>query len=176
MIIYTPLGHYVNVTGIAKCITDTMTEMGIELPNRVCAVPGSEIAWDDCECGQLAILTSRIFPSLNFPIEFADDGRQSNCGTPYLVVQLQISMTRCVPGANQNGKPPTCEALAAATLHSYEDAYAVLQGTSCCVRQMKNDLNIAEFLVGAQDFVGPAGRCAGSTTNVFLGYTGICCG
>lgn len=171
--VYSSIGHYVNVTGIAMCITDRLADLPAGVPGRVCIYPG-DVAWDECECGMLALSTSRIFGSQTFPNEGIPGVGLSNCGLPYMVAELDITMLRCVPGPIQQ-RPPSCDKLAAATQIMYDDAFAVWQGTLCCLREMKAQGFIAEYAMAAQSFVGPQGGCAGSTMSIQLGYIGPCC-
>lgn len=172
---YTPLGHYINVTGIAECITErlTLTEAGV--PNRVCIYPG-DVAWDECECGMLALTTTRIFGSETFPNEGVSGVALSNCGLPWMVANVEISILRCVPSVQTGKRPPSCAQLGAATQTMYTDAFAVWQGTLCCLLEMKSLGMVAEYNFAAQTFTGPQGLCAGSTLSVNLGYIGPCCG
>jgi hypothetical protein len=46
-------------------------------------VPGTEIAWDACDCdGQLAVAITRAYPSRSFPAETTGGGP---CEVPYQV-------------------------------------------------------------------------------------------
>lgn len=170
--IYSPLGHYVNVTGIAECITERLAETTGGIPNRVCIYPG-DVAWDACECGMLALTTSVIYPSASFPSQGITTP-VSDCGLPYLVANLQITMLRCIPQVTEK-RYPTCAQLGLAAQTQYEDAFAVMQGTLCCLQLMRDNYFVQEFNVGAQTFTGPQGMCGGSTLSVDLGYIGPCC-
>ena len=172
---YTPLGHYINVTGIAECIVARLALTPAGVPNRVCIYPG-DVAWDECDCGMLALTTSRIFGSETFPNEGISGVGLSNCGLPYMVASIDITMLRCVPVIQDTKRPPTCEKLGAATRTMYEDAFAVWQGTLCCLLEMKRIGMLAEYNLAAQTFIGPQGSCAGSTLTIQLGYVGPCCG
>lgn len=169
--VYTPLGHYVVVTGIAECITARLAETTGGVPNRVCIYPG-DVAWDACECGMLALTTSVIYPSDSFPT--LGVAAVSDCGLPYMVANLQITMLRCIPQISEK-RYPTCTQLGTATQIQYEDAFAVWQGTLCCLKILQDNQFIQEFNFGAQTFVGPQGMCGGSTLSVDLGYIGPCC-
>lgn len=172
--VYTPLGHYVNVTGIAMCIANRLDATTAGRPKRICIYPG-DVAWDSCECGMLALTTTRIFGSERFPNEGITGYQLSTCGLPYMVAQVEITMLRCVPSVQDGKNPPTCDQLASATRVMYDDAFAVWQGTLCCLRAMKEQNFIQEFNMETQTFVGPQGLCAGSTISVNIGYLGPCC-
>lgn len=169
--VYTPIGHYVVVTGIAECITERLAETSAGIPKRVCIYPGV-VAWDDCQCGMLALTTTRLFPSGTFPEQGV--ARISECGFPYMVANLEISILRCIPSGDGR-TPPTCTQLGNATQTQYEDAFAVWQGTLCCLRTLKDAGFVQEWNISLQSFIGPQGMCGGSTLNVDLGYLGPCC-
>lgn len=169
--VYGPIGHYVNVTGIAECITERLAETTAGVPNRVCIYPG-DVAWDSCECGMLALTTTRIAPSSTFPPVSPEV--IIDCGIPYLIATLEITMLRCIPQGDGK-RPPTCAQLSAATQIQYEDAFAVWQGTLCCLRLMRDAGFVQEFSMGVQTFTGPQGMCGGSVLTVDLGYLGPCC-
>lgn len=169
--VYTPLGHYVNVTGIAECIVERLEATTAGAPNRVCIYPG-EVAWDACECGMLALTTTQIFPSNSFPAMGAD--MISDCGYSYMVANLEITMLRCIPQGDGK-RSPTCAQLGDATRTQYDDAFAVWQGTLCCLKLLKQNHFVQEFTLNTQTFVGPQGMCGGSLLNVSLGYLGPCC-
>jgi hypothetical protein len=171
--VYTPLGHYVNVTGIAMCITDRLSLTPAGIPNRVCIYPG-DVAWDECQCGMLALTTTRIFGSETFPNEGISGVGLATCGLPYMVANLEITILRCIP-SGVNKHPPTCVQLGDAAKTMYDDAFAVWQGTICCLREMRNQGFIQEFALAAQTFTGPQGMCGGSTLSINLGYIGPCC-
>lgn len=170
---YTALGHYVNVTGLAMCITDRLADTPAGVPARVCIYPGS-IAWDGCDCGLLALTTNRLFASETFPSEGIPGVGLSTCGLPYMVAEIEIDMIRCVPGVKDK-RAPTCEELATATQTMYEDSFAVWQGVICCLKEMKNQGFVFDYAVAAQTFVGPQGQCAGSNMTISLGYIGLGC-
>lgn len=170
--IYTPIGHYVAVTGIAECITERLADTIGGIPNRVCIYPG-DVAWDSCECGMLALTTTRMYGSGSFPTLNADF--VIDCGVPYMVASLEITMLRCIPSLQEGKRPPSCEQLGHATRIQYEDAYAVWQGTLCCLKALRDNNFIQEFAMGAQVFTGPQGLCGGSVLTVDLGYLSGCC-
>jgi len=170
--VYTPIGHYVNVTGIAECITERLADTTAGVPNRVCIYPG-DVAWDECNCGMLALTTTRIYASARFPTLNAE--LIMDCGLPYMVASLEISMLRCIPSIQEGKRSPTCTQLGNATQIQYEDAFAVWQGTLCCLQAMKEHNFVQEFAIGVQSFIGPQGMCGGSMLAVDLGYLGPCC-
>jgi len=132
-------------------------------PGRVCVVPGAELAWDDCECGQLTVYVLRQYPSRVFPVE--DRQSMSQCGTGYLVAIFAVTILRCVPVGAENAALPTCAELDAAAQVQLDDARAVFDGVICCI-----DDGFREFVVLDQPMVGPAGFCAGSQLLIAVGF------
>lgn len=144
---------------------------------RVGSVPG-EIAWDDCQCGQLAITQNRRFGSRSFPLEEID--HTAECGEPWLVVQYTLSLTRCVPVPDSNGNPPTMVALGESALQLSDDMTKVRIAVNCCLSDLfitptsPTDEWVWAYELGAQEVVGPQGGCAGSDLTIFVGWTQDC--
>lgn len=140
---------------------------------RTCIVPG-EIVWDDCGCGQLALSENRRFPALVFPLEEID--HQAECGSPYLVVDLTLSLTRCTP-VGQNGNPPTCDALRDAAMQMSKDKADLRAALVCCLEDMYNQNStngLQAYEVLAQESVGPQGACVGVETHILIGFLNPC--
>lgn len=158
---------------LLNCVLAGLDNTGALSIDRVCIVPG-EIAWDQCQCGQLVIAETQRFPSLSFPLEGAD--RTQECGSPYLVVQLTVSLTRCVPVMDQDGNPPDCGELSVAAQQLSKDMSAVRKAAECCLDTTWNDTSqgLVAYELGAQTVVGPEGGCAGSELVVFLGFANGC--
>src|SRR6187402_1380307 len=110
------------------CITPYLEGTTSGLPARVCITTG-EIAWDDCECGQLAISLTSQYETAAFPEPWSGETNQGilKCGPPMFVFNYTISMTRCSP-IGEDDNPPTCAQLAAAARVTVEDAWAVRAG------------------------------------------------
>ena len=135
-------------------------------------VPG-EIVWDDCQCGQLVISENRRYTSNAFPLE--DISNVPECGNGWLVVDFTLSLTRCVP-VGQNGNPPKPEQLQAAAERLMTDKALIRAAVDCCLNTMYDDheSDVAGFQVGAQETVGPQGGCAGSETQILVGFLNPC--
>lgn len=138
-----------------------------------CVVTG-EIAWDNCECGELRVAIQQRYPSSQFPNEGTADATQPPCGAPLWVGGLAVSILRCAPGGGPDEDPPTCDELAAAAQQSVLDASAVENGLWCCLRTMQDSRDIANFQIGTTTFVGAQGMCQGSVTQLFVGLVGGC--
>lgn len=157
-----------------QCAYDALDHgPGLEIDRR-CIVPG-EIAWDDCQCGQLVIAEDRRWPSRDFPLDEID--HTAECGAPWLVVSYTISLARCSPGPDSNGNPPSCAALQAVALQLNRDMGILRHAIECCLSVQYDANNLAAWELGAQEIVGPQGGCVATTLNVMAGFPNGCgCG
>jgi hypothetical protein len=73
-----------------------------------------DVAWDNCECGQLAVTIQEMYPSQSFPMEAGlitaaaggvTVGNRA-CAAPLFVVGYLVSIVRCVPSGDGRS-PPT---------------------------------------------------------------------
>jgi hypothetical protein len=161
-----PLSAAVIVTGIGMCIVEeleaTPESGGITNKMRVCLLVPGNIAWDSCECGQLALTVQRIYPTRTFPIDASEELVNGGCMLRPLAVQVLVSILRCAPSLQSSGAAPTCDALLRSALEIHGDAYAVRRAVECCLQELKNTFQIFSFSVGGTNFVGPDGGCVGS--------------
>lgn len=154
---------------LLECILAALEDAGLPIPCRVCVVPG-EIAWDDCQGGQLVVSTTREFQSETFPLEAFERGVNSSCGLPYLVAELTFNLLRCAPIPKGLSTSVPCEELEETALLLHKDAYWMRQALSCCLRDMKINYTILDYVVGATTRVGPEGACVGNETTVLVGF------
>lgn len=179
-----PFAGYELAEHLRDCITPYLEGTTSGIPNRVCITTG-EIAWDDCECGQLAISLTTQYESSAFPVPW--DGTENagvrKCGPALFVFQYTISMTRCSPTSDDAGNPPPCSAVGAAARVTVEDAWAIRAGLLCCLcegttRQADGTKAFERYWLGPQIEVGPGGMCQGSEITVSIGVTngGYPCG
>lgn len=148
-----------------------MTTGGV--PNRSCVVPG-EVAWDECQCGMLAVSIRRLYSSRVFPGDASQDGEFGACDIPYTVIEYAITIARCVAVTDDAGNPPPCSALDSAAQIWAEDAMAVRNGVGCCLADMIDANTIAEYTLEEQVSVGPAGGCVGSELKALVGIINKC--
>lgn len=176
-----PFAGYDIAVNIKECIEPYLAGTTEGLPNRSCVTSG-DIAWDDCECGQLIVSMQTAYESDNFPSEAAISefpGRRS-CGPSIFVFTYLVSMLRCAPTFGPSGEPPTCSKLDTAARIAAEDAWAVRAGVVCCLteavkeRQADGTKLYVDFTMGTQTFVGPDGLCQGSTLPVTVGIQNGC--
>jgi len=138
--------------------------------DRACVVPG-DIAWDECNCGLLAVTARRFFLSDNFPETSLGVGliRSSPCDLPWLVAELLVQVIRCAPTSHDDGSPPTCLALGTAARILLEDAYVTLTTVVSILCGMTDADEIIDYVIGEQVTRGPEGDCVGTELNVFVG-------
>lgn len=172
---YTPLAFFTIVTGVGECVRAELAGTAAGEPGRVClSVPGA-IAWDGCDCGQLALTVNRIYGSRTFPTEAQETGDEQTCGLPLAVADVTVSILRCVAGPDDQGNPPTCAQLFADAQKWHADTYAVRHAAACCLRDMVENKTIVEWRMGATIAAGPEGLCAGSTTQLLVGLDACMC-
>lgn len=172
-----PFAMHDIATKIRDCILPYLEGTAAGLPDRACVTAG-EIAWDDCECGQLAVsmVNKNAIDEVNQPRSTATSPGHRRCGPPSMQMNFLVSMLRCAPNGGDNGDgtfaPPTCDQLSAAARISAEDAWAVMAGIVCCLNaaiteRLPNGTRLyRDFTVGTQTFVGPNGGCMGSEVPV----------
>lgn len=139
-------------------------------PARMCVYPGL-IAWDECDCGQLAGAISRIYLSDNFPLPHTGrgQGETTSCHPAYKVAECVVSLMRCAPSPATNAIAPTCEALDAAAQTWAIDADVALAGVLCKLEDYKDDGTIIDYRVDNQMPAGPEGACVGTDVHFLVG-------
>ena len=85
-----PLKWYTVATRLRDAVYAELTTK----PDRSGVVPGA-IAWDECDCGILAVSRAQIYLSEAFPNPVAQPF--GNCDAPYEVGEFVIQVIRCVP-------------------------------------------------------------------------------
>jgi hypothetical protein len=140
-------------------------------PKRVSVVVGSDLVWDECDCGGLlAVQLIRAFPSETFPI-IKQNGPFNRCVIPRTVVQYHVSILRCVAQPSGFDAAPPAAKMTEDAERDYADRWAILRGVTCCLDQeTRNDPgNAPVYILGEQIALGEGGKCAGSQLAVFLG-------
>lgn len=128
-------------------------------PNRACSIPGNQIAWDDCECGQLTVHHTLLQPFADFSATQKAAGLSTKCEMGW-VVTLHLTILRCAPDSG-NERPPTCASLGAAAAVQDEDAAAVLHGALCALAGH-------QWRFGGQVTVGAEGACSGTEASFLV--------
>lgn len=142
-----------------------------------------EVAWDDCQCGTLALTVLRRYTSREFPVDTSQQ-RRGNCDTGYIVADCQLSIVRCVPivgddSDNALATPPKTVDIQNATQKMFIDEYYAWQALSCMLNSMydASPPQVAEYLVSDATSLGPQGGCAGTVIGFKIGFARDCaCG
>jgi len=139
-------------------------------PDRSGVVPGA-IAWDECDCGLLAVSYAQIYPSETFPDLILNPA--GNCDASVEVIELVIQLIRCAPnpGTDLSGNDlaPSVAALDASAQEALRDAYELIQSVRETLCQMQENRDILEYLLRPLTPQGPSGGCVGNELRVFVG-------
>ncbi len=156
---------------IRDCALNGVDHVAPHAINRVCIVPG-EIAWDECDCGQLVVSSQRRYPSSSFPTESIDSAAE--CGEPWIIMDIAVSLARCVPIPDENGNPPLCADLQAAAQQLERDKGMLRKAIGCCLDVAYNEHQIEAYELRDQIDTGPQGGCVETRLNLVVGLTNGC--
>ncbi|MEH0543007.1 hypothetical protein QA802_07960 [Streptomyces sp. B21-105] len=135
-------------------------------PARSSVVPGA-IAWDECDCGLLAVSVARVFLTETFPDELAR--RVGNgCDAPWEVAELVIQVVRCAPNPDDPMTAPTTAELDASAQKVLRDAYEMLDAVSVKLCQMNAVREISDFMLRPLTAQGPSGGCVGNELRAYV--------
>lgn len=156
------LAFYDLLKEILDAVNEALGETPTGKPDRACVVPG-QIAWDECECGQLAGTVNQWFFSDTFPIDATPGAIVSpQCRSAWEVAEMLIEILRCAPQPKGEDLAPDCSALDAAAQTHITDADVVRNTIVCLLEEMKDAGRIVDYTIGAQVAVGPQGMCVGT--------------
>lgn len=166
------------VTGVGVCVVEALDQTPAGAPARQCLLlPTYTIPWDDCDCGgQVALAIQQIYGSSRFPQPGDLAGDWSRCGPAWSVVQVLVSVIRCVPTMNDQGQPPACADSQAAAVTLEYDRLAVRTALACCLTQLKTSGRIGQWALQPSVTVGELGGCAGVETIALIGFRSCLCG
>jgi hypothetical protein len=136
-------------------------------PDRHSVVPGA-IAWDECDCGLLAVSVAQIYLSDSFPNP-ATAPAGIRCDAAYEVGEFVLQIIRCAP--NPDGVDdlvPTTTALDASAQEVLQDAYELLKGASEQLCQMDDARDISSFMLRPLTSQGPTGGCVGNELRAYV--------
>ncbi len=134
-------------------------------PTRHGVVPGA-IAWDECDCGMLAVSLSTIYLSEIFPNPVAQ--RVGACDAPYEVGEFVIQIVRCAPSPQADDFAPSVVDLDASAQEVLLDAYELLKAASVKLCQMNAARDISDFMLRPLTAQGPLGGCVGNELRVLV--------
>jgi len=154
-----PLKWYTVAETVRLAIMADLTN----LPDRSSVVPGA-IAWDECDCGLLAISVARIYLSDSFPQPLTTKVGAAACDAAWDVGEFVVQLIRCAPNPEGDDLAPTVAALDASAQEILRDAYELLQSVTVTLCEMKEqpDREIIDFFVNPLTSQGPSGGCVGS--------------
>lgn len=136
---------------------------------RASMVPG-ETAWDECDCGLLAVSLRRVWLSDDFPEgQFAQSiVRSSPCNLPWLVGELRIQVVRCAPNPINDALAPTPAALDGGAEILISDMHVTINAVTATLCDLKETDQIIDYTVGEMDTIGPDGGCVGAELITFV--------
>lgn len=150
---------------VAKALRDAVYAELTVKPSRSGVVPGA-IAWDECDCGLLAVSLAQIFLS-DSPADIV--GRPfGNCDAVYEVGEFVIQVVRCAPNPLSLDEPPTVAALDASAQEVMRDAYEMLEGASVRLCEMNAARDISAFMMRPLTSQGPSGGCVGNELRAYV--------
>lgn len=163
------------VRGVGVAAYNALVDAGCaENVKRLCFLVPGEIAWDECQCGQLAQTISSVVPSESPPTP-AVDVRSSACGPGAVVVNVTLSLTRCVTGVDDDGNAPSCEDLDDEAVLLETDRWLVRRAVACHLEVLRRAYTVFSYGVNAATSVGPQGGCAGIQLTYWLSLSDDCC-
>lgn len=154
------------ITGPLKWYTVAETlraEIDSELtvkPTRSGVVPGA-IAWDECDCGLLAVSVARVYLSDTFPQPL--NVKVGACDATLEVGEFVAQLIRCAPNPpGLEDLSPTVADLDLSAQEILRDAYELLKAVSVKLCEMNRDREIPDFFVNPLTAQGPSGGCVGN--------------
>lgn len=161
-----PTAAYDVAAALRDALATALAAVPGGVPDRVCVV-GGDIAWDDCECGILAVTVEDTFPCFDFPAEA--NVIVGGCDPPLVGVDLLVQVVRCAPPIPDTANAPSCAALDAGAQSLLQDAHAVSTTTACTLSGLEQSGQIVDWLVRRTVIVGPMGGCVGVQTRATVG-------
>lgn len=145
---------------VAETIRSTVDAALTEKPARSGVVPGA-IAWDECDCGLLAVSVARVYLSDTFPQQVSV--KTGACDATLEVGEFVVQLIRCAPNPpSLEAMAPTVAELDASAQEILQDAYELLKAVSVKLCEMNADREIRDFFVNPLVAQGPSGGCVGN--------------
>lgn len=161
-------GLYEACSDLLACVGEQLAETELGAPAYQAVVPGQQIAWDVCTCGQLTVHVQRLYPSDRFPtIRQTGPFNRGQCGE-MTVAEVVVTILRCQPQPDDAGHVPRHEDMDEAGRLDFQDRWAVRRGVVCCFQPDDPQQPGQVHLLGEQIAVGEQGACAGSELHVFV--------
>ena len=135
-------------------------------PQRSGVVPG-QIAWDECDCGLLAVSVAQIYLTETFPDPLTR--RVGNaCDAPWEAAEIVVQVVRCAPNPDDPMTAPTTTELDGSAREVLRDAQEMMRALSVTLCQMNADRDIADFILRPLFAQGPAGGCVGNEVRAIV--------
>jgi hypothetical protein len=141
-------------------------------PERACVYNGGvEVAFDDCCVGQLWVSWGRTYPTSSFPVELSDrDLTACLAHGTYLATDFEVGIIRCAPTLDEQGNPPSCEAIEQSALQMHHEARVILRAVTCCMKEWTADTARPRYGIWREQVpAGDGGLCVGSVLKVTVG-------
>lgn len=135
-------------------------------PDRSGVVSG-DIAWDECDCGLLAVTVSQIFPSSQFPNLLTD--LEGNCDASVEVGEIVIQVVRCAPQPEGDRLAPSVASLDSSAQEILRDAFEILTAARETLCTLQESRDIYAFLLRPLTSQGGSGACVGNELRLFVG-------
>jgi hypothetical protein len=157
-----PLKWYTVAAALEQAVYAELTET----PARHGVVPGA-IAWDECDCGMLAVSVGQIYLTEQFP-DPAQRRAGNACDAPCEAAEIIVQVVRCAPNPDDQGNPPTTTALDTAARTVLQDAYEMMRALSVTLCQMNEARDISDFILRPLNPQGPSGGCVGNEVRAMV--------
>lgn len=151
-----PLKWYTVASTLEQAIYAELSET----PARHGVVPGA-IAWDECDCGLLAVSVGQIYLTESFP-DPALRRIGNACDAPWEAAEIIVQIVRCAPNPDDPLTAPTTAELDASAREVLTDAYEMMSALSIKLCEMNEAREIADFILRPLNPQGPSGGCVGN--------------
>lgn len=171
-------GYFWDMDTVANVLSGLLADVNAALaatPYGACqyavVLPGTDIPWDDCGCGMLAVAVNRVYRTRNFPQDAQDV--YTKCDDFAVAFDLKMVVLRCVPlGDTQQPSAvyvPPGPAQTLVALQTQESDRAVVFNTvTCSLSELEEVRLVGSYIVNDSVTLGPQGGCAGSQLNFKL--------
>lgn len=157
-----PLKWYIVAETLRLAVHNELTVK----PDRSGVVPAA-IAWDECDCGLLAVSVNQIFPTQTFPTLLVEPS--GNCDASVDAAEIVIQVIRCAPQPEGDKMAPSVSALDTSAQEILRDAFELLKAVRETLCAMENNRDVYAFLLRPLTAQGPTGACVGNELRVYVG-------
>jgi hypothetical protein len=154
------------LSGLVGDVNAALATTTLGRTDRAIVAPGVDIAWDNCQCGQLAAFHKRTYRSRNFPQDATD--QFTKCDNFTVVFDLSMTLVRCVAIMSDNGVPPKPAQVLADLQNQEEDAYVLWTTLDCSLRELQAVNLVSSYIINQETTLGPQGGCAGTQVDFKL--------